>query len=530
MKKISLVTPLLALACMSYGQYSIDTLEGNNIRATIANSGAFFRNPDISKAGYESPKGDGIHLIYASAFWFGAVDEFGNLKMAADTYGQEDYHDTFPGALKADGSAEAPAEPFADEIYVVSRAEILFHATNYAAWDYEAPYAITNWPAHGAVDLGLDYQLAPFADLNGNGMYEPELGEYPEIRGDHAAYMIMNDKAGLHSNSGGDPLGIEIHYMFYQYETDDEIDNTTFINARVINRSSINYPEFVVGTYMDSDIGFYQNDDFIGCNPEHNFMFGYNGDNNDEGAGEAPAYGENPPAVGFKMLNHSMNVCGYYDNAGGPYGDPASANDFWNYMHATWKNGVPFLFGGNGNTTASDSVVNFLYPGDPSNPDMEPMNWTEISADNPPGDRRVHMSTPSTSFAPGEVLCYDYAVMTSSRLGDHLENASSLIEQAPIIQAFYDAQPDTYCDFTLSTPEIANEVRFEIYPNPSTGSFIIRAEGEYTATIYTLDGRVVFESARLFGQSTIRTNLANGTYLLVTNQDGNLSPTKIIIQ
>jgi hypothetical protein len=161
---------------------------------------------------------------------------------------------------------------------------------------------------------------------------------------------------------------------------------------------------------------------------------------------------------------------------------------------------------------------------------MDPLNWTEISVDNPPGDRRIHMSTPSTSFAPGEVLCYDYAVMTSSRLGNHIENASSLIEQAPDVQAFYDAQPDTYCDFTLSIPDFADEVSFEVYPNPSTGSFMISAEGEYTAAIYTLDGRIVFESATLFGQSTIQTSLANGTSILVTNQDGNLHPTKIIIQ
>ena len=46
--------------------------------------------------------------------------------------------------------------------------------------DYVTPHGILEWPAHGDVDLGLDYQLAPFADLNGNMIYEPELGEYPK--------------------------------------------------------------------------------------------------------------------------------------------------------------------------------------------------------------------------------------------------------------------------------------------------------------------------------------------------------------
>tara|TARA_B110000046_G_scaffold185672_1_gene228473 strand:+ start:3251 stop:3574 length:324 start_codon:yes stop_codon:yes gene_type:complete len=82
------------------------------------------------------------------------------------------------------------------------------------------------------------------------------------------------------------------------------------------------------------------------------------------------------------------------------------------------------------------------------------------------------------------------------------------------------AQNGYYCDFTLSTPENEDKVQFEIFPNPSTGSFIIRAEGEYTVAIYTLDGLKVFESAALFGQASIQTDLVNGTYLLVTNQGG----------
>ncbi|MFT5823636.1 MAG: hypothetical protein ACI8ZM_004898 [Crocinitomix sp.] len=529
MKKIGLILLLSTCSWISYGQYSIDTLEGNNIRATITNSGAFFNNPDLSKSGYESPIDDGNHLIYSSSFWFGALDEFDNLKMAADLYGGEDYRDTYPGALKADGSAEAPVIPFADEIYVVSKAEIEYHVSNIYTPGYIIPHGIIVWPAHGAVDLGMDFQLAPFADLNGNSLYEPEIGEYPEIRGDHAAYMIMNDKAGPHGMSGGDPLGIEIHYMFYQYETDDEINNTTFINVRVINRSSLNYPEFVVGTYMDSDIGLGV-DDYIGCNPENNFMFGYNGNNDDIGVGGAPGYGENPPAVGFKMLNNTMNASVYFQNSAGPYGTPQVASDYWNYMHARWKNGIHVQFGGNGNTTGSGVPTNFMYPSDPTDPSGDPSNWSEITVGNPHGDRRISMATGSNSLMAGQTLCYDYAVMTSSRLGNHLENASSLIDQAPIIQAFYDSQPDTYCDFTLSTPELKKELEMDIYPNPSTGAFFIQTEGEYSAAIYTVDGRKVYESSLLSSKSTIQTDLAPGTYILILNQNGALHPTKIIVQ
>lgn len=526
MKKLNLAVLFTACASLSYGQYSIDSLEGNNTRATITNYGAFFNDPESSHAGYEFPKNSDNYLIYSNSFWFGAKDPSGNLKMCATLFGGEEYRDIYRGAIKDDGTAEAPDEVFAGDIYVVSRAEILFHAANYAAWDYDAPHGIANWPAHGNVDLGLAANLAPFADLNGNGSYEPELGEYPEIRGDHAAYLIMNDMGGPHLGSGGDPLGIEVHFMFYQYEGDGDINNTTFVNTRVINRSSNDYPEFIVGNFMDADVG-YAGDDYMGCDSANNIIYIYNGDVLDEGMGGAPGYGENPPAVGIVSLNHVMNVGGYYDNSAGPYGDPASASDYWNYLNATWKNGLPFQYGGNGHTTGSGIPSNYMFGGTTYLDGEE--EWSEINAGNPAGDRRAFMASEVISLGAGEVRCFDYAVITS-QVGGHLENAEAIIPQAADVKAFYDDQPNTYCDFTLSVPELAKSLEFDVYPNPSTGAFFIQAEGEYTATICSIDGRVVYQSDPLSGKSDIQTDLAKGTYVVILNQNGELYPTKIIIR
>ncbi|NOQ73020.1 MAG: T9SS type A sorting domain-containing protein [Crocinitomix sp.] len=525
MKKIILYSASL-LAATTYAQDTVRTLDGNDIRATISNSGAFFTGADGSGPGYEFPKDGGNHLIYSNGFWFGAKDVSGNLKMCATRYDIDELKDIYAGAIKADGTADAPEVPFADDVYVVSREEILFHATNYAAWDYEAPDAITNWPAHGDVDLGLAENLAPFADLNGNGMYEPAIGEYPEIRGDHAAYLIMNDTGGPHLGSGGDPLGIEVHFMFYQYEAIGEIGQATFVNARVINRSSTNYPEFIVGNYMDADIG-YAGDDFMGSDSANNLIYIYNGDVIDEGTGGAPGYDENPPAVGIVSLNHVMNVGGYYGSTAGPYGDPNNAADYWNYLNGNWLNGLSFQYGGNGNTSGSGIPTNYMYSGAPYMGEVGA--WCENNVDNPPGDRRAYMASESISLNAGEVRCFDYAIITSF-VGHHFENAMAIIPQAATVKDFYDAQPNTYCDFTVSTPELKKELEIDVYPNPSTGAFFIQAEGKYTAEIYTIDGRKVYESALLSSKSTIQTDLAPGTYILILNQNGVMHPTKIIVE
>src|SRR5690606_9836943 len=44
---------------------------------------------------------------------------------------------------------------------------------------YTVPGYFFHWPAHGDPAKGQDFKLASFFDLNQNGEYEPELGDYP---------------------------------------------------------------------------------------------------------------------------------------------------------------------------------------------------------------------------------------------------------------------------------------------------------------------------------------------------------------
>ena len=45
---------------------------------------------------------------------------------------------------------------------------------------YIIPPSILEWPAHGDQTQGQDEFLAPFYDSNGNGLYEPYDGDYPD--------------------------------------------------------------------------------------------------------------------------------------------------------------------------------------------------------------------------------------------------------------------------------------------------------------------------------------------------------------
>ncbi|WP_027419964.1 T9SS type A sorting domain-containing protein [Crocinitomix catalasitica] len=502
-------------------QVTIGDLEGNNIRATISSTGVFFTNPETDiGSGYESPKDSGNHLIFGHNFWFGGVDPDGVLRVAATGFSPES-QDVYSGPLQVDGSGEPPAEPFAEEVYIVSKNEIDFHIYNHAAPGYVMPHGIEYWPGNGDVDLGLAETLAPFHDFNGNGIYEPEIGDFPIIRGDYAAYLIMNDNGGEHHGTGGEPLGIEMHYMFYQYESVDEyINNTTFIHAKVINRGSNDFSDFRVGAQMDFDVGD-PADDFIGTYPVHNLIYGYNGDSDDELSMYGPGYGADPPAVGLISLNNRISVGGYYANLDGIYQDPSVDIEYWHYLNARLVTGEHFKY------KETDIDTNFMFNGYPSADD--PDEWTEINDVNSPGDRRCFMGIESVVLAPGEEKCYDFAVITFSGAENHIENAAGLVDLAPAIQTFYDTKPDSYCEYYLGISAYNEVEELEVYPNPSKGSFTVDLQGEYDLQIFSLDGRLMQSEFKANDKSLIHTNLSMGTYMVRINQAGKTYHSKLII-
>ena len=308
-------------------------LDQNNASAHLSTNGVFFQDLSNATAGYEIPKGAQTTAIYSSAFWYGGLDANNQLHFAGLRYGQGE--DFFYGPISNDYTSPSFISTYQDQLWEVTDIEIQNHINNFQQAGYSMPSSILNWPAHGDVSNGESQNLAPFIDRNYNGIYDPENGDIPNIRGDKAVYLIMNDAAGAHTESGGEPLGMELHYMFYQYNTNDYLNNTTFINVRVYNRSQTTYFDFKTAYYLDTDLGNPQ-DDYIGCAPEKNMMFTYNGDENDENSNGSVGYGLNPPALGIVFLSHTLNVFGYYSNGGGIQDDPTTANEYWGFMNANF--------------------------------------------------------------------------------------------------------------------------------------------------------------------------------------------------
>jgi len=451
----------------------------NNVRATILGGGDMWW--DLNTARYEVPKGGGKHSMFAGALWLGGLDEGNQLKLAAVTYRSRGV-DYWPGPLSTDGLASVNKEicDKYDKQWIITREEVEMHRAwllckndpdcnvgdKFPGYEGNIPDIILEWPAHGA-EGELPYTLAPFIDLDGDQRYDP-LEDYPAydldrqfdcrrketdvLYGDQTIWWVYNDRGNIHTETSAGALGFEIRAQAFAFATNDEINNMTFNNYRIVNKSTFRLTNTFFSTWFDPDLGNYL-DDIIGCDIPRGLGYCYNSDLNDEGP---LGYGLNPPAVGFDFfqgpfadyfdgldndrdgcvdgvrddngdcqaenpvtgVNERIIMSGfmYYNNTGSAFsGNPSTAAEYYNFMQSRWKNGNPLVVetpSGPGNPANGDGftadgsglVTLFAYPGDTYDTTgnaapVASQNWYE-SPNNSEDKRGLHNAGPF-SLAPG---------------------------------------------------------------------------------------------------------------------------------
>ena len=427
-------------------------LDVNNVRTTIMGGGDMWW--DLADAQYEIPKGSKKNSMFAGALWIGGVDDGGQLKVAAMTYRQSG-NDFWPGPLNVNNATISADECVTwDKHFKLDRSEVEEYVARFATDPtYVIPNSILEWPAHGDDALGQDEFLAPFFDANGNDLYEPYDGDYPDYNitgtndnarlfGDQTLFWIFNDKGNIHTETEAEPLGLEIHAQAFGFTADNEVNDMTFYNYKVINRSTLPLNDTYFGQWVDPDLGYYL-DDYVGCDVNLGLGICYNGDAEDEGA---DGYGFNPPAIGvdffqgplsdpndgldndrdglidegFDGLDNNnngliddpqereqiiMSKFVYYNNDFTTMGNPESGTDIYNYLRGIWKDNVPMTYGGDGHGGGSGSTTdecNFMFPGT-SDASFAGTEWTEVTAGNVPADRRFLQSAGAFTLLPGAV-------------------------------------------------------------------------------------------------------------------------------
>tara|TARA_B100001758_G_scaffold247959_1_gene269213 strand:- start:36535 stop:40761 length:4227 start_codon:yes stop_codon:yes gene_type:complete len=412
-------------------------LDINNVRTTIMAGGDMWWNLDDAR--YEIPKNGNKHSMFAGALWIGGVDDGGQLKVAAMTYRQSG-NDFWPGPLNTSNATISAEECNKwDKHFKLLRSDVEEYVAKFGVdGSYVIPPSILEWPAHGDPALGQDEFLAPFFDLNQNGLYEPYDGDYPDYNitgnnkqarlfGDQTLFWIFNDKGNIHTETEAEPLGLEIHAQAFGFTADNELNDMTFYNYKIFNRATLPLNDVYFGQWVDPDLGYYL-DDYVGCDVGLGLGFCYNGDAEDEGSA---GYGFNPPAIGVDFFEGPiadaddgidndrdgevdepgeqiiMSKFVYYNNDFTVTGNPESGTDIYNYLQGIWKDNIPMTYGGDGHGGGAGSTTspcNFMFPGtSDTDPNVPQTEWTEVTAGNVPADRRFLQSAGPFTLEPGAV-------------------------------------------------------------------------------------------------------------------------------
>jgi hypothetical protein len=421
----------------------------NNVRTRILAGGDMWW--DLIDGKYEIPKvtdpnATRRHSLFAGSLWIGGLEDGQQLKVAAMTY-RQDGNDFWPGPLDvADASIDDVTCSEYDRHWKITREQVESYAgyldcladpdceTSSEYPGYVIPQVILDWP--GNRPDGAPEQLAPYFDANSDGQYDPLSGDYPGydlsgeadcksadiLFGDETLWWVFNDKGNIHTETGAEPIGLEIHAQAFGFATNDEVNNMTFYSYKIINRSTFELQETYFGQWVDPDLGQYQ-DDYVGCDVDRGLGYVYNGDEDDEGAA---GYGLNPPSLGVDFFRGPladpndgidndrdgvvdepgeqiiMAKFVYYNNDFTVIGNPEVATHYYNYLRGIWKDNTDIVDNaGNGHqpTGGPGPVTNFMFPGDP----VANTGWTELSAGNTPADRRFLQSAGSFTLQPGAV-------------------------------------------------------------------------------------------------------------------------------
>ena len=572
----------------------------NNVRTRILTCGDMWW--DLQNAKYEVPKGSNSYASFAGSLWFGG--KVGpQLRVSAMTYRQGGV-DFWPGPLDPTSvDIDATTCNSYDKHWRFIRTDVDEFYSKYASTkdpsnaNYgsapEAGYTIPSWikdyPGDAPSPTASFFYLAPFVDVDNDFKYIPENGDYPaynvlsapvaqgqckkRLFGDETLFWVFNDAGNIHSESESPAvIGVEIRAQAFEFATSDELNDMTFYNFEIINRSSNTLDSTYFAVWVDADLGAYD-DDFIGCDVERGLGYIYNGDNYDEDQSGQTGYHGQLPALGcdfFQGPNADINDgvdndrdgctdCtyfvdpqtgdvdltnqipdevlpeqiimsrfSYYNNTADPKNGNPSGNgtgqQFYNLMIGKWKDGSPITWGGNG--VGGSVPCKFVYP-DESDPNFlstngvpaTPFPWNEVTAGSTKGDRRFLQSAGQFQLLPGAVNYVTFGMPFVRTTSDNNFAAIPLLQAADDkAQALFDQcfkvldGPDAP-DMTIQ--ELNNELIIFLSNKASSNNYEQKRYRELDVTI-----------PQLFGGATDRFYRFEG-YMVYQLKDESVSQTDL---
>ena len=419
--------------------------DGNQISTVHGNHGDVSSYHASGNSGLEWPKGSGKHAMFQSGLWVTAGSINGNeeIRTAVSEYSSE----FVPGSIEGGETS--------GHIFEIHKAEMDAFLENdwgtFSSMTLPLPVTLiegamiyteiveTNLPTDDFMNWPIE-DVAPWHDENEDGIYSPEEGDHPKIKGDMFHWYVMNDSDESEHFFSTAPLGVTVRSSMYGFDT-PSLENTLFVEWEIENTGENELDSVIIGWWSDPDLGD-ATDDFSGCDPEENLGYTYN-------EGYDLVYGQNVPAIGIRMLqgpvvpsagdtawvfgepiiasrNLALSAFTLYINSHPGFPDPNSPEEVFNYMNGLTHQGESFV------DPTTNEETPFVCNGDP----VTATGWVDMF-ENSSGDRRMVLSMGPFSLMPGESQSVAGAMLVSQGT-DYLVSITRLREDAGFIRWLWD--------------------------------------------------------------------------------------------
>jgi hypothetical protein len=437
----------------------------------------------------------GNRMMGSAGVWVSAEDAGGRIYAAAHLRKQKSGTDFWAGPMdtfliKAKNPKDWERVWFNDQVTIEN------HIFNWDRAGYQVPNDLEEWPANGS-DNTLGF-LAPFADANTNGVYEPEWGDYPFVHGSQSLYAIFNDEFDEHAVSKAAPLKCG---FFSEFWVEDQIKNTFFGSYRLLNQSRLNYRNVIISIAADLDAGG-TNDNRVAVDSLSGSIMLFNTDAIDDSFEMAL------PFVMITPLNFrpaGAMILDTIEHAAFPEKDV----EFRNVQQSLWADGAPLSYGGNGR--GNTNPTNYMY------------TWPEWKDTSEAGYRFGLLNKAPQDLKHGEFIELTFAISCGlmNRSGPEEFRSNVLTQLRP---------------FVLSETITASSQRsLRCYPNPAQqgGKLFVVAENPLLHSEYKildLNSRILMKGVLQDQQIRLTEKLEAGMYVLIIHSGHQQFVKKVLVK
>lgn len=475
----------------------------------------------------------------------------------------------FPGPYTSPNKYDVYQENKYNRIYHVSTQMIKNHLDSlmHGSSTYIPSWEILEWPAHGDISKGQAHKVAPFVDINHNGIYEPMLGDYPFIYGNDCFFSISHYR----DNNTSKPIEFQSFIYTQRCDTSSIYEDVLFRKLHIISRG-MSLDTLYFGLYQDGDVGG-SADDYVGTNVDLGMTYTYNADLYDSDYQGYIGFHDTLAAQGFMVLkgfkqkndsednsfgilfNQSVNGFGFDDGIiDNEYKGLYASNCFFNgptvgsttpNTLAEWKNlynglyrfGDTMYYGKTGVIIPDSNAIPARYAF-PNKEDVYHFNtngidpgfyWSEFNLDGNgsaslPIDRQIFSSFGSGALAKNDTLELDYAFLVAR------DNAVSTSIFSPVEKLFEKGKKIRTaflsnlgpCETgfngvlpSLSLTKTTKEENLVIYPNPTNNSIYILTQSDKIVSIFNTEGKLLkYIEAYKTGEEIDLIDLKSGVFIV----------------